>query len=534
MKRIVTAEEMKALDRHTISEMGVPSLVLMERAALKAAEGLLGFLDKREEERILVVCGSGNNGGDGLALARILTLWGFSCEIYLAGNLERMTSEARAELRIAENYELPFVNNPVWDEYTTIVDALFGVGLSRPIGGRLEDVVKAMNRASGKKAALDIPSGISADTGQVLGTAFQSHLTVTFAFLKKGLCLYPGRSYAGRILVADVGIYQDKRELSLPYRCLERTDVKELPLRIPQGNKGTFGKVLVVGGARGMCGAAYLCAAACLRAGAGMVKILTAEENRQPLHTLLPEAMVAAAREEGEYESLLDWCDVLVAGPGMGMEEEGRRRIHWFLSHGSRKKKPMVLDADGLNLLAENPNWNVYLRGRCILTPHIGEMSRLTGVSPGEIKEDPAGTALSFAKETGAVCVLKDAVTVTAGPEGRCYVNLFGNPGMATAGSGDVLSGVLGAVLCMYRGRREPWELDLAAALGVLVHSLAGDLAAKEKGTRGMKAGDLTEYLPQVLKAGEEQARRAWNPGRTNYTEGEDPEWEDLTGSRRS
>ena len=499
MEAIVTAEEMKNLDQYTISEMGVPSCVLMERAALSAVTELnRGFLGP--EERVLVVCGSGNNGGDGIAAARLLHLQGVRTEIFFAGSRERMTEETARQWRIAENYQVPFVMNPAWNEYTTIVDAMFGVGLSRPVEGARGEIIRCMNASPAKKAALDIPSGVDGDTGQELGIAFRADLTVTFAFRKRGLCLHPGREFAGRVAVTDIGIYRG-RQTSVRAFSLGREDLHGLPARRAAGNKGTFGKVLVVAGSSGMCGAAFLCAAAAFGAGAGMVKIQTAEENRVPLQTLLPEAMLSVRFEEKENEKNLDWCDVLVIGPGLGTGKESGARAEWFLSRACATGKPVVLDADGLNLLCAHPEWRAYLSGRVILTPHLGEMARLTGRSAAEIRKSMAETALSYAKETGAVCVLKDACTVTADAEGQLFFNLSGNPGMATAGSGDVLSGVIAGVCCMYLDcpERDPGS-GKKAALGVMLHGTAGDLAARKKGQRGMKAGDLADAVSEVLR----------------------------------
>lgn len=506
MEEIVTVKEMKELDGSTIREKGMPSAVLMERAALSAAEELRRSLLGRKE-RVLVVCGSGNNGGDGIAVARILHLWGVRTEIFLAGQPERMTEETRLQQRIAENYGVPRVNNPRWDEYTTIVDAIFGVGLSRPVTGRMGEIIRSMNASPAKKAALDIPSGVDGDTGRELGAAFRADLTVTFAYRKRGLCFYPGREFAGRVAVTDIGIYFGRENPARAF-SLKKEDLLSLPVRRAAGNKGTFGKVLVVAGSGGMCGAAYLCGAAAFAAGAGMVKFQTPEENRVPLQTLLPEAMVSARFSEEENQKSLDWCDVLVIGPGLGTGAESEERAKWFLSRGSAAKKPIVLDADGLNLLSAHPEWKAYLSGRTVLTPHPGEMARLTGRSAGEIQADLADAALSYAKETGAVCVLKDACTVTADAGGQLFLNLSGNPGMATAGSGDVLSGVLAGVCCMYLDcpGEDPGS-GKKAACGVMLHGMAGDLAAGKYGERGMKAADLIPAVAKTLRRLEKNAK---------------------------
>lgn len=499
MKKIVTCREMKELDRNTIENMGVPSCVLMERAALKTVEEMERvFSAEKSRERILCVCGSGNNGGDGIAAARILWLHGYRAEIFLAGNPERMTEETGRQFRIACNYHVPVVNNPVWDEYTTIVDAVFGVGLARPVEGRYGELIRRMNGTSAWKVAVDIPSGINGDTGAEMGIAFHADLTVTFGFGKAGLFLYPGRMLAGRVVTADIGIYAKPDE---PGECwyLEAEDIRSLPERIPSGNKGTFGKVLAVAGSPGMCGAAFFCGGGAFAAGAGMVRIFTPEVNRIPLQTMLPEAVLICTDGEAAREEAFRWSDVLIIGPGLGTSEESRGRAEWFLSHAAAAGKPVILDADGLNLLSAHPEWRKYLGAHVTLTPHVGEMSRLTGKSIEEIRNSRIGTAVSFAKETGAVCVLKDACTVTAAPDGRVWVNLSGNPGMAAAGSGDVLAGVLAGMHCMYLScpekKDDPGRL---AALGVFLHGRAGDMAAEKKGMHGMRAGDL---IPEISRA---------------------------------
>lgn len=497
MKEIVTCSQMKALDEGTIRDIGIPSCVLMERAALKVVEEMLPRL--KEKEQILVVCGSGNNGGDGIAIARLLRLKGYRVFIYLMGKEEKMTSETKMQLSIARNYRVPEANNLNLREYTTIVDAVFGVGLARPVEGRYAQIISELNAAEAFKVAVDIPSGINGDTGFEMGIAFRADMTVTFAFRKRGLCFYPGRMYAGEIVVADIGIYADDTHESFMYH-LENEDLKFLPEAVPYGNKGTFGKVLFIAGSNGMCGAAFLGASAAFRCGAGMVKIQTVEENRVPLQTLIPEAMVTCEFNEEQNMKNLDWCDVLVIGPGLGISGSGRERAQWFLSHAYMKGKPVILDADGLNLLAMHAGWRNYLNSRVIITPHIGEMARLCSKSIGEIQGDLVETALDYAKETGCVCVLKDACTVIADAQKKTYLNLSGNAGMATAGSGDVLSGVLAGILCMYLSGTEALDTGMKAALGVFVHGLAGDLAEDALGKRGMTARDIIRFLPEILK----------------------------------
>ena len=517
MRRIVNGPEMKEMDRYTIDKMGVPSCVLMERAALAVVDEMeKHFENTKCRQRILCICGGGNNGGDGVAIARILYLHGYDAEIYMMGNPDHRTEETCHQLEIAQNYQVPLVNNLRLQEYTTIVDAIFGVGLDRAIEGKYRDVLKAVNEVSAWKVAVDLPSGVSSTTGAELGIAFRADLTVTFAFGKTGLCLYPGKMFAGRVVTADVGIYENP-DLLPSSGVLEKKDLLKLPERIVNGNKGTFGKVLVVAGSRGMCGAAYLCAEGAFAAGAGMVKILSDEENRIPLQTLLPEAMYADdSGGEDAWSDAVRWCDVIVIGPGLGQSEKSERKTEFFLASAEKTKKPVILDADGLNLLSKNPDWKKYFcHSQVICTPHPGEMSRLSKklinreensgqennpvLSINEIQNDLVRTASDFARQNDVVCVLKDAVTVIASPQKDfCWINQSGNPGMATAGSGDVLSGILAGIVCAFR--QDPADLAEQAAFGVFLHGLAGDAAAKDRGIYGMKAGDIARALAEVFE----------------------------------
>ena len=369
MKEVVSCERMKQLDAYTIEKRGIPSCVLMERAALKTVEEMEKVFHKNNtEEKILCVCGSGNNGGDGIAIARILFLHGYQAEIYVAGNHSSFTHETARQLSIASNYHVPVVNNPQWREYTTIVDAVFGVGLARPVMGKYKELIETMNRMTAWKVAVDIPSGVNGDTGAVMGAAFEAdHYrdlwiseggTVPLSGQKK--CRKDGSGRYWRL--RRVWCFLRKK------RILEVEDTKKIPGRTPEGNKSTFGKVLAVAGSPGMCGAAYFCAAAAFAGGAGMVRILTDESNRIPLQSLLPEAIIDCGKGEAAYQNAFDWCDVILMGPGLGISEKTRFKVHWFLEKALSGKK-VVLDADGLNLLAENPSWKNLLGSHVILTP---------------------------------------------------------------------------------------------------------------------------------------------------------------------
>ncbi|HIX58263.1 MAG TPA: NAD(P)H-hydrate dehydratase [Candidatus Blautia gallistercoris] len=498
MKEFVSCRKMKEIDAHTIQEHKIPSLVLMERAACAVVEQL----ETRKEtlKRILCVCGAGNNGGDGIAIARILNGKGYACAIFFLGKREKMTEETRRQMAIAESYQVPVVNNPDWKEYTTIVDAIFGVGLTRAVEGEFARVIEAMNRCKARRVAVDIPSGIHGDTGQVLQKAVQAEETVTFAYAKPGLYLYPGKQFAGHVKTADIGIYRET-DTPLEIAVLEKKDLWSwLPARDPGGNKGTFGKILVVASQKNMAGAGYLCASACFATGAGMVKLHTVEENRIIYQTLLPEALVSTQKTvQVDLELLrndLDWCDVVAVGPGLGTGADSQELLKYLLENNT---KPMVLDADALNMISRYPSWMKYLGAHCVVTPHVGEMSRLTGISTEEIKRTAPEQAKKFHERTKTVCVLKDARTWIAGETDTVYLNISGNDGMATAGSGDVLCGTITGMLA---AGLEPVK---AAALGAFLHGLAGEYASLEKGVRGMLAGDIVHGISQVLKENEDK-----------------------------
>lgn len=499
MKKIVNCSQMKNLDRHTIEMKKVPSLVLMERAALAVAEEMV-----REPDRLqntLVVCGTGNNGGDGAAIARILSLWGYRVSVLFLGNPQHMSEETRVQKDICDSYRIPETNNPCWNEYTTIVDAVFGIGLSRNIQGEYKEIIEQINQSGAYVWSVDIPSGINGDTGAVMGTAVRADETVTFAFAKVGHYLYPGTSFCGNIHVKDIGIYMEPEDEEKYLYCPEIRDFELFPERKKDGNKGTFGKILIAAGSCNMAGAAYLSARAALLTGAGMVKIHTVEENRMILQQLLPEALLYTDSKENweerkkMWQKNIDWADVVVLGPGIGQEQRAREMTAFYLANC---RKPMVVDADALNIISAEPQLKSFLGNHCILTPHMGEFSRLTGISISKLKNDPISYARRTARMLGSACVAKDARTVTALTDETVYLNLSGNDGMATAGSGDVLSGILGGLLGQYKA------FAMVAPLGVYLHGLAGDEACRTVGKRCMTAADILQGLAAVLKKIEE------------------------------
>lgn len=498
MKYLVSTAEMKQYDSNTIEKTGIPACVLMERAALGALEAIEEHFKGKiiNEKSVLVMAGVGNNGGDGLALARLLAERQYDVEIWCVGNREKASAQWRQQEKILKHYPVRILQEPRCRAYDVLVDALFGVGLSRDITGEFARAVGQYNEMEGFKLALDLPSGIDSDTGKILGCAVRADSTVTFGFCKRGLVLYPGCQYAGAVKVAKIGISEVSFFGDKPRMFAYDERAKELlPQRISDGNKGTFGKVLLVAGSRNMAGAAVLAARAAYRMGAGMVKVATPEENRVILQQAVPEALL----ETGEdlTTSLIEWADVVAVGPGLGRDERAKRLLVQVIEGCDL---PLVVDADGLNLLAEVPKLLDVLgrQGKAedkeagrkiILTPHVGELSRLTGLPVSVLKRDLPGYGQELAGRIHGVVAAKDARTFTCGENMPVCVNLTGNSGMATAGSGDVLAGMIAGLL------GQGMDAFEAASVGVYLHGMAGDAAAAGLGEHACMAGDIVEAL---------------------------------------
>lgn len=499
MKYLVSAAEMKRYDSNTIEKTGIPACVLMERAALCALEaidehfkGRVGkpAADDGGKKSVLIMAGMGNNGGDGLALARLLSERRYDVEVWCVGERGKASEQWLQQEKILGHYPVGILQKPSGRPYDVIVDALFGVGLSRDITGEFARAVGQYNEMKGFKLALDLPSGIDSDTGEILGCAARADATVTFGFCKRGLALYPGCQYAGKVTVADIGIsevsfFGDKPGM---FAYDERAE-ELLPRRKSDGNKGTFGKVLLVAGSRNMAGAAVLAARGAYRMGAGMVKVATPEENRIILQETVPEALLETGEDLTES---LGWADVVAVGPGLGKDERAMRLLGQVIE-GSNL--PLVADADGLNLLAEDSGLLDVLgrqgnEGRkIVLTPHVGELSRLTGLSVSALKRNLPMYGREFAERIHGVVAAKDARTFTCGVNMPVCVNLTGNSGMATAGSGDVLAGMIAGLL------GQGMEAFAAASAGVYLHGMAGDAAAARLGEHACMAGDVLQAL---------------------------------------
>ena len=500
MRLWVNAAQMKAADQYTIQKLEVPSLELMEHAAQACVQVLED--EKVDLSHVCVVCGSGNNGGDGFAIARILQNNRYSVETFCVGNPEHYTEETQEQMhRLQECGGKITYGMPQEDSYSVIIDAVFGVGLSRKVEGRYRQVIEQMNRMRGTKFAVDIPSGLSATTGCILGCAFKADYTVTFQLKKIGLELSQGRTMAGRVIVPDIGISTDSicEDQEIVRTAGKDIYRKMLPDRPEDSNKGMYGRLLVIAGSKGMAGAAYLNAHAAYMTGAGLVRIYTSSDNREILQTLLPEAIITTYEEYNKEEllSLLTWADGVCIGSGLGMSRLSEKILKTVIEY---VKVPCLIDADGLNLLAENKNYlNQMAERRFVITPHMKEMSRLTGISVEELKADRIQILKDFSSRYRITCVLKDSRTLIASEEKGIRMNRTGNSAMAKAGSGDVLAGVISG--WMVQGK----EAEDAAELGTYIHGLSGDLAKFEKGVYSVMARDLIEYISKALMKLEEE-----------------------------
>jgi NAD(P)H-hydrate epimerase len=508
----VTAAEMRALDRLTIERYGTPGHVLMERAGAGAARVFWQEFPHVRAKPV-VVAGKGNNGGDGFVVARHLRGRRVRCDVVLLARAADVGGDAARHLRAFQRRGGRVIEAPgaggiaavraALERSRVVIDAIFGTGLNAPVAGPTAEIIELINASGVPVFSIDIPSGLDADTGQPLGTAVQAEATATFGFPKVGQLLFPGARYVGTLVVVDIGIAAEAVGAVAPTtRLLCPSEVGPLLAPRPRdAHKGDAGHVLIVAGGRGKCGAAMLAARGAVRSGAGLTTLaLPASEQRRAASTLL-EVMTASLADapDGlfglprlpELDAVLAAKDSVVAGPGIGVSEGSRALIRALVR---RSSVPLVLDADGLNCIADDP---AALRARsapAVLTPHPGEMSRLCGRPVTDIQANRLAAARELAGRTGTYVVLKGARTVIAAPDGRALINATGNPGMASGGMGDVLAGVIGAFCAQGLAAFD------AAALGVFVHGAAADLAARALGGEiGITASDVIDALPRAI-----------------------------------
>ncbi|MBM3286550.1 MAG: NAD(P)H-hydrate dehydratase [Candidatus Eisenbacteria bacterium] len=509
---LLCAAEMRECDRRTIETHGVPGPTLMERAGEGIYREIRRRFDRLNRRRIWIVCGRGNNGGDGLVLARLLHDAGYNPRVFVLGPPEKAGADARLQIDplIARGIPLEPIGGdppPGFGDLTSedlLIDAILGTGFRGRLEPELARLIREMNRSRATIVAVDIPSGLSADTGAIEGEAIHARLTVTMGFPKRSFVFWPARGQVGEWVAVDIGIPSEVMEEVAP--AAELIAPSEVAASIPffpgDAHKGVRGRLVIAGGSPGLTGAPALAALAALRAGAGLVRVATPRSLNPILEAKLTEPMTFPMEETEArtlspkgvrfLRSLASEWDALVLGPGLGRNRGTDRLVRDLYASW---EGPLLVDADGLNALAAGPlpASRAGLPAR-VLTPHPGEMARLTATSIREILADPIGTARSFASRHGVVLVLKGAPTVIAGPRGPALVNTTGNPGLATGGSGDVLSGIIGTLLAQ---RLEPLS---AAMCGVHLHGLAADLLASEGGERVVAPAEVAERLPAAWR----------------------------------
>ncbi|HWR70131.1 MAG TPA: NAD(P)H-hydrate dehydratase [Dehalococcoidia bacterium] len=506
--KIVTVEEMRAIERQA-AKVGLPSEVLMENAGLAVAQHTKAWLGSVLGRRFLVLAGPGNNGGDGLVVARHLQDWGANVTIFSPSP----RAESDANLQLCRHREIDVLESgaslhSLLSLTEVVIDAFFGTGKSRPLDGDFKQSLLKVKEARAKNKhlkviALDLPSGLDADTGAVDDACVAADLTITLGYPKHGLFLFPGAGILGQLVVADIGIPPE-----LAGRVTTELITKEkvravLPQRPLDANKGTFGRVLICGGSINYIGAMYLACEAALRVGAGLVTLATPKSLQPILASKLTEATYAPLPEsepgvvaEDAIEALRPFlanADVLLLGCGLGQSDAALALVK-SLARGTTRLPSLVLDADALNLLAKLPQWWQKLPADAILTPHPGEMSRLTGLSVAEVQSRRLSVARDSAMSWQKTIVLKGADTVVAGPDGRASLNPSINPGLASGGTGDVLAGAIAGLVAQGLSLRD------AAVAGVFVHSQAGEMARRQMGNAGMLASDLLPRLPVAMR----------------------------------
>jgi len=503
--KVSTVEEMRELDRRAIHDHRIPDHILMENAG-EAVYFLITREVGVEGNRFVVLCGVGNNGGDGLVVARKLHSSGGRVRVFVLGEVERYGASSSLHLEMLKGCGVEVEQKPSIEslssalaEADVVVDGLFGTGIDREVGGGYREAIEAVNRCEAVVVAIDIPSGVDGDTGRVRGVAVEADFTVTFGLPKRGNLLYPGAEMGGCLAVTYI---------SFPQQLSQAPHISvalEMPLPIPprpaDGHKGTFGDVLTIAGAASYFGAPVFAALSVLKAGAGYSRLAAPASVVPSLAALAPEVVFVSQTEtpsgslalaaEDSLLALSEKVAVVILGPGLSLDGQTRELVRRLVE---RIPRPLVVDGDGLTAVAEDPDVIRKRKHPTVLTPHVGEMARLTGMAKAEVAADPIGLLRACVTDLEAIVVLKGARSLVGLPDGRVFVNPSGNSGLATAGSGDVLTGTIAAAYGL------GLELEPAVRAGVFLHGLAGDLAAEDVGEDGMTARDVLESLPQAVR----------------------------------
>ena len=508
MQRVALGSRVREIDETAIRIRGRPGIGLMEKAGEKLYNSVMKTLKELNGRQCVIVCGGGNNGGDGYVAARLLRDSGIKEKVFSLADTKKLTGDALAnfERDAAMGGETGVLDNEktmeefvsAAEEADVIVDGIFGTGISREIGGNAKRVIDTINSLGKYVISVDIPSGTGADDGRIFGVSVKADKTVTFQMNKLGMCVEPGKSMAGKVEVEDIGLPEDlcREENGIVYIPEEQDAAKLLPKRNVLMNKGDAGRVLIAAGSRGMAGAAVLAARAAYKSGAGLVKVAAVWDVVQIIQAAVPEATCLILDEDVNNNIKLisreaEVYDAVVAGPGLGKSGNAVKLVEHIIQNIS---KPVLLDADAINIVSENTEILRKHRGPVVMTPHPGEMGRLIGCTAKEVNENRVRIAKSFASEYNVTLVLKGAGSVIACPDGEVYVNPTGCPAMATAGSGDVLSGITGAFLAAGLSVKD------SAVLGAYVHGLSGELCDREFGEYGTTASDIAGFAGTALK----------------------------------
>lgn len=489
MDKVVTTQTSRLMDQHMINDVGIDGILLMENAARGVAEAVL---HTGRTGKCVILIGGGNNGGDGLALMRILKVMGRDSIGVLLGNPESFKGDALKNYNIVKRLSLPLITDiSVIHSADIIVDALFGTGLSRPIEGMAYDAIRLANDSSAYRIAVDIPSGMNGDTGEIMGIVFNADETITFQCIKKGLLLTKERETVGRMIVQPIGLIDDAffENVNAGELIDEAFVSKLLPERRIVSNKGNYGKALIIAGSDGMLGAAVMASAAALRAGAGLTRAYV-KKSVVDAFAVIPEVM-PISDEDNNYslDYLLDWADAIGIGCGLGNDTQKYKKLIAALNCG----KPLVVDADGLNSMDENAK--SLLHKNCILTPHPGEMARLIGCDIKTVLNNPSDIARSFAMEYNCTVLLKSAVSIIVSANGEVRYNANGNAGLAKGGSGDVLTGIITALIAQ---GLNPFD---AGAVGAFILGCSAEKAFQLLQMRSLTAKDVIEMISDSMES---------------------------------
>lgn len=507
--RILSKDEMRALDDAATNEYNIPSLLLMENAGRSLYEFITWIFKERETRKISIISGKGNNGGDGIVLARYLLNHGIDHELFLLAEINEYKKDAKTNLDIyTKSGGVPTVIEKDYAAFRVkiqdsdiVVDAIFGTGLSNEIDGFNADVINLVNSSKIPVMSVDIPSGIDGTSGLSLGTSINATWTVTFGSLKRGFFQNDGIDKAGEIIVADIGLPRSLADHKPSLNLLRNNDVRvENFKRTKNTHKGTYGHLLIVAGSTGKTGAAKMAAIAAVRAGAGLVTVAVPDSIAPAIESFTLEAMTfPLASSHGTLsakciQTLVDLSNdksTILIGPGISTSMDNFEIISKLLSVG---KVPVIIDADGLNSICSD--LSVLKKRSCdiIITPHSGEMGRLLGISAADVERNRIDVAVDFARKYNVYTILKGSKTILAMPDGNAFISPFGNPGMATGGSGDVLSGIIGGFIC------SGVQLSDALTTALIVHGKAGDLASEKYGQRSLAARDIIEGVITVIK----------------------------------